>query len=354
MDIYIFGILVVISLVIYLLSPILLPFVLGVVFAYLLAPLVKRLDHKINSRAVATLIPLSIFMLLLVAILAVGVPFIMDDIAAFMKSLPQYAKWLESALNEGGVLHTFAAKFGVHINKETLQTYLYSYSDHIAKGALTALQKTALSAMAIIDVISLLVVTPLVTFYILHDWPKFVRSCKNLVPSDLKKNATETIKGIDKALSAFIRGQLSVCLALGLFYGTALSIAGLQMGFFVGLLTGILSFIPFIGMGLGLILSTGLALMQYKLAGVEPYLIIASIFILGQVLEGFVLTPKFVGKSTGLHPVWVIFAIMAGGELGGFLGMLIALPLATVLTVILPLAMQTWVKNRVAHKGKAK
>lgn len=353
MDIYILGAIALIGFIVYTLSPVLLPFILGVIFAYLLAPLVSKLSAKLNSRILATIIPLSIFMLGLVGVLAVGIPFIADDISAFLKNMPQYAKWLEEALTPGGAIHNLASKYGVHIDKQTIQTYVYSYSDNIAATALNTLQHAALSAMAVIDVLSLIVITPLVTFYILHDWPKFTKACEGLLPQDIRESTTGTVQKIDRALSKFLRGQLSVCIALGLFYGTALSLAGLQMGFFVGLITGLLSFIPFIGMGLGLILSSALALMQYKLTSADPYLIIAAIFVVGQILEGFILTPKLVGKSTGLHPVWVIFAIMSGGELGGFLGMLIALPLATVLTVITPIAIETWLEKRLHHKKKA-
>lgn len=353
MDIYIFGAILLVSGIAYLLSPVLLPFVLGVLFAYLLAPSVQKLNNLIGSRALATFIPIFIFISAVLGTLAIGIPFIIDDISSFVDKAPVYAKWLEKALSENGVIYNFVQGWDLPVDKDSLKTHIYTYSDQIALTALDTLQKTALSAMAIFDALSLIIITPLVTFYMLYDWKNFVDSLKGLVPNDLRENTIGLFEDIDKKLSKFLRGQLSVCLILGLFYGSALGVSGLNMGFFVGLTTGLLSFIPFVGMGLGLIFSLVLAIMQYQLQGFEPYLIILAIFAAGQFLEGFLLTPKLVGKSTGLHPVWVIFAIMAGGELGGFLGMLIALPLASTLTVIIPAAIKLWLNERTKHKKKA-
>lgn len=352
MDIYILGAIIVLTGLVYLLSPVLMPFVLGVLFAYLLTPVVTKLDTYIKYRTISTLITLMLFITVLTSVLIVGIPFIAEDISAFVQKTPVYAQWLEKALNEGGIIHKFAQEWNLPMDKETIKTQVYTYSDQIALTALDTLQQTALGAMAIFDALSLIIITPLVTFYVLYDWPKFIENLKNLVPSDLRKETIDTFEKIDIKLSKFLRGQLSVCILLGMFYGAALGLSGLNMGFFIGLATGLLSFIPFIGMGLGLVFAMVLAVMQYQLSGFEPYLIILAIFAVGQVLEGFVLTPKLVGNSTGLHPVWVIFAVMAGGELGGFLGMLIALPLATILTVVIPIGIKTWLNERAKHNKK--
>lgn len=353
MDIYILGAIAFISGIFYFLSPVLMPFVLGTLFAYLLAPTVTSLQQHLKSRTVSTLIPLFVFIGILTSALIVGIPFIIEDISSFVQKTPVYAQWLEKALNEGGIIHKFAQEWNLPIDKETIKTQVYTYSDQIALAALDTLQRTALGAMAIFDALSLVIITPLVTFYVLYDWPKFIQNLKKLIPSDIRNETVNTFEKIDHKLSKFLRGQLSVCLLLGLFYGSALGLTGLNMGFFIGLATGLLSFIPFIGMGLGLVFALVLAVMQYQLSGIEPYLIILAIFAVGQFLEGFILTPKLVGESTGLHPVWVIFAVMAGGELGGFLGMLIALPLATILTVVIPIALRIWFKERAKHNKKA-
>ena len=352
MDIYILGAIAFISGIFYFLSPVLMPFVLGTLFAYLLAPTVTKLQKHLKSRTVSTLIPLFVFIGILTSALIIGIPFIIEDISSFVQKTPVYAQWLEKALNEGGIIHKFAQEWNLPIDKETIKTQVYTYSDQIALAALDTLQRTALGAMAIFDALSLMIITPLVTFYVLYDWPKFIQNLKKLIPSDIRNETVGAFEKIDHKLSKFLRGQLSVCLLLGLFYGSALGLTGLNMGFFIGLATGLLSFIPFIGMGLGLVFAMVLAVMQYQLSGIEPYLIILAIFAVGQFLEGFILTPKLVGESTGLHPVWVIFAVMAGGELGGFLGMLIALPLATILTVVIPIALKIWFKERAKHNKK--
>ncbi|MAI07996.1 MAG: hypothetical protein CMF61_03465 [Magnetococcales bacterium] len=352
MDIYILGAIAFISGIFYFLSPVLMPFVLGTLFAYLLAPTVTKLQKHLKSRTVSTLIPLFVFIGILTSALIIGIPFIIEDISSFVQKTPVYAQWLEKALNEGGIIHKFAQEWNLPIDKETIKTQVYTYSDQIALAALDTLQRTALGAMAIFDALSLMIITPLVTFYVLYDWPKFIQNLKKLIPSDIRNETVGAFEKIDHKLSKFLRGQLSVCLLLGLFYGSALGLTGLNMGFFIGLATGLLSFIPFIGMGLGLVFAMVLAVMQYQLSGIEPYLIILAIFAVGQLLEGFILTPKLVGESTGLHPVWVIFAVMAGGELGGFLGMLIALPLATILTVVIPIALKIWFKERAKHNKK--
>ena len=352
MDIYILGAIAFISGIFYFLSPVLMPFVLGTLFAYLLAPTVTKLQKHLKSRTVSTLIPLFVFIGILTSALIIGIPFIIEDISSFVQKTPVYAQWLEKALNEGGIIHKFAQEWNLPIDKETIKTQVYTYSDQIALAALDTLQRTALGAMAIFDALSLMIITPLVTFYVLYDWPKFIQNLKKLIPSDIRNETVGAFEKIDHKLSKFLRGQLSVCLLLGLFYGSALGLTGLNMGFFIGLATGLLSFIPFIGMGLGLVFAMVLAVMQYQLSGIEPYLIILAIFAVGQLLEGFIITPKLVGESTGLHPVWVIFAVMAGGELGGFLGMLIALPLATILTVVIPIALKIWFKERAKHNKK--
>ena len=352
MDLYILGGILVLSAVVYLLAPVLLPFALGVVFAYLLAPTVHKLSQHVGSRTVATLLPLLALLAITSTVLVMGIPYVAEDIAAFVEKAPVYGQWVEKALSDGGIIYQFAEQWNIPLDKQTWKTHIFNYSDQIAVAALDTLEKTALGAMAIFDVLSLIIVTPLVTFYVLYDWPKFIEKLKDTIPSDMRKDTVKTFESIDHKLSKFFRGQLSVCVLLGLFYGSALALSGLNMGFFVGLATGLLSFIPFVGMLIGLVFASVLAIMQYQLSGLEPYLVIAAIFAAGQLLEGFVLTPKLVGNSTGLHPVWVIFAVMAGGELGGFLGMLIALPLATILTVLIPQAFHLWLKERAKHKNK--
>jgi predicted PurR-regulated permease PerM len=190
--------------------------------------------------------------------------------------------------------------------------------------------------MALVTVSTFLFVTPIVAFYLLRDWDKLVGWIDALIPRDHAKTVRTQARLVDETLSGFVRGQATVCLVLGLTYGIALTLAGLQFGFVVGVLAGILAFIPYVGTIFGLFASVGLALLQFD----DPTRIgiVAGIFILGQVLEGNVLTPKLVGERVGLHPVWVIFALFAGGTVLGFLGMLLALPVAAATGVLVRFA----------------
>jgi predicted PurR-regulated permease PerM len=297
-------------------------------------------------RWAASLVPLSIAMIVVFAALAVVVPLIADDLLAFISRVPTYIDYVEKALTTEGALEGLLSKLPFEVDIIDVKEKLYAYSDQITTIALNTLSKAALGAMAIFDLLSLLIITPLVVFYLLADWKKVSAGIQSIIPSDMRTDSCRIFGKIDASLSAFIRGQLSVCVILGLFYGIALSLSGLQLGFFIGMITGLLSFIPFVGMGLGLASALVMAVVQYQFDSFTPYLIIAGIFAVGQILEGFVLTPKLVGSKVGLHPVWVIFAIMAGGELGGFVGMLIALPVMTVINVILPEVVKYWFKQR--------
>ena len=329
----------------YVLAPVLTPFVTGIVFAYLLAPIVEKLHKRGVSRSIASFTPVFIFFIALFALIAVVVPMLADDATRFINRLPNYIAWAEQTLNQKKHLLETLNHWGIHITAEELKEKLITYADQLAMMALSAAKNTAIGALALVDLVMLLVLTPLVMFYVLADWPKFTSSLNEMLPKTMKKQILETAAQINTKLNALVRGQFMVALSLGLFYGITLSISGLQMGFFIGLITGMLSIIPFMGFLVGLIIAFTVALLQYQFAEVTPYLILAAIFAVGQVLESFFLTPRMLGNKLGLHPVWVIFALLAGGHILGILGMLIALPIAIVVQVLLPLVFKKWCKK---------
>jgi predicted PurR-regulated permease PerM len=183
--------------------------------------------------------------------------------------------------------------------------------------------------LALFQIASLIVVTPVVTFYLLNDWDRLVARIDGWLPRRHQSDIRALGTAIDKRLAGFLRGQALVCLALAVFYAAALSIAGLRFGLLVGIAAGLLSFIPFVGATLGFVAAVGLALFQFDAA--LPVIIVAAIFMAGQLLEGALLQPKLVGDSVGLHPVWIIFAVFAGGALLGFLGVLLAVPIAAII-----------------------
>ena len=197
--------------------------------------------------------------------------------------------------------------------------------------------------MAFANLISLLVITPVVAFYLLRDWDRLIARIDTWLPRDHAETIRERVREVDRTLAGFLRGQGTVCLILGLFYAIALSIAGLDFGLVVGLVAGLLSFIPYVGAIIGLVLSVGLALLQF-----DDWLrvaIVAGIFFVGQAVEGNFLTPKLVGESVGLHPVWIIFGLLAGGALFGFVGVLLAVPAAAVIGVGVRFALDRYLQS---------
>lgn len=346
-----FGLLIFFSASIYALAPVLTPFVTGLVVAYLLDPMVEKLDKYGVSRSVSSTLPVVIFFTVLIGGFGVLLPTLAEDAKGFIVKLPELAKWLENYLTNESTLIAQLNAFGVQLTVADVQEKLTSYAGQIAGVVIGAAKSTAVGALAIIDLLSFLILTPLVVFYILLDWPKIIKSFKEALPLSFKSTVLDLLSQIDKKLSALVRGQLLVAITLGLFYGICLSISGLQLGFLIGLLTGILSIIPMFGFLIGLVVAFIMAVLQYQFIGAEPYLILAAIFAAGQVLESFYLTPKLLGNKVGLHPIWVIFALLAGGHILGLLGMLIALPVAIVVQVLLPFFFKKWAKQ-VDESGK--
>lgn len=325
-----------------LLSPILLPFIMGIAAAYLFDPISKKLVAWKVNRTAAALLPSGLFIIVFVLATAVIIPALIKQALAFAHQVPVYMKTVETT-----VVPALQQKFGgfIDLDKQQLLDYLYNYGDYAAASALAVFRKIAASTSALFNMATLLIITPVVMFYLIRDWPKAVKSFEKILPSKYKKETLKTLQEMDKALSTFLRGQFNVSVVLGIFYGCGLWLTGLEMGFVIGLFTGFFSFIPYVGMLLGCIVAFGVAIIQFQFGDMMPYVYIALVFGIGQLLESIILQPKLIGDKTGLHPVWVIFALMAGGQLGGFLGILIALPLATILVVLVPKALKVWQKN---------
>jgi predicted PurR-regulated permease PerM len=202
----------------------------------------------------------------------------------------------------------------------------------------TLVQKVWDSGKSIISLASLLVVTPVVAFYLLYDWDRMVATVDGWLPRDHRKTIHNLLVEINEAVAGFVRGQGTLCIILGAFYGIALTIAGLNFGLLIGLFAGLVSFIPYVGSLSGFILSVGVALVQFWPSWI-PIAIVVAIFIVGQFLEGNILQPKLVGESVGLHPVWLMFALFAFGSLFGFTGMLVAVPVSAAIGVIVRFAL---------------
>lgn len=307
------------------LSGVMLPFLVGGALAYFLDPVADRLERAGLSRVAATaLITLAAVLAVTLLVLAV-IPSLIQQTTALVNSAPEIAHRLQ-----GFLIEKFPA---LTDSTSTIRTTLAEIGAAVqAKGAALA-QGVLTSALSLISAVVFIVVVPVVAFYMLMDWDHMVARIDLMLPRDHAPVIRRLAGEINDALSAFVRGQLTVCFLLGSFYSIALMFAGLQFGLVVGAIAGAITFIPYVGSLVGGALAIGLALFQFWGDWLSIGLV-AAIFAVGQFLEGNILTPKLVGKSVGLHPVWLMFALSVFGSLFGFVGMLVAVPVAAAIGVL--------------------
>ncbi|HEY8565393.1 MAG TPA: AI-2E family transporter [Beijerinckiaceae bacterium] len=334
----------------FVLRDVLLPFVAGLALAYLLDPIADRLERAHFGRLGATLAILIIFVLVLVLAIVLVVPLIGHQLAAFSAKLPGIAARLQQlAAEQGGPL---LERIG---GPDALADMQKSIGDIVGQGANWVggfLKSLWSGGQAVISLVALLVVTPVVAFYLLIDWDHMVATIDSWVPLRHRETVRRLAREIDGAVAGFIRGQAVVCLLLGTFYAVGLSLIGLNFGALIGMSAGILSFIPFVGSLTGLLLSMGVAIVQFW----PDWTWIAAtlaIFAAGQFIEGNILSPKLVGASVGLHPVWLMFALLAFGSLFGFLGLLLAVPLAASVGVLARYGLSRYLASPLYHGGAA-
>jgi len=321
----------------YVFRGILLPFLAGFALAYFLDPVADMLERRGMSRIAATVTILVAFLIAFVAALFFMVPELVRQAVDFADKLPGYVNQLRDLLASVSLEKLPFPDF-MSVNSDTVRSSI----DELLKqssGVLTSiLQGIWSSGNALLDIVSLLVVTPVVAFYMLLDWDRMVARIDSWVPRRHVETVRALGRDVNKAIAGFVRGQGLVCVILGLFYGIALSIASLNFGLLIGLFAGLISFIPYVGSLVGLVLSIGVALVQFW-PDYFQIIIIAGIFAIGQLIEGNVLQPKLVGGSVGLHPVWLMFALFAFGSLFGFTGMLIAVPASAAIGVLVRFAL---------------
>ena len=324
---------------------ILLPFVAGIAIAYVLDPLVDRLERQGVGRTAGALLALIGFAVASVGVLLLLLPVVNAQFGRLVAALPGYIEMLEQAALQ------IVARVQSELPPEHLETLRQTLTGHIATAAGWAggwageiAGRVLGSGLALVNLLGLAVVTPVVAFYLLRDWDRITAAVNDLLPRRSAPVIRRQAALIDVTLAGFVRGQATVCLLLGLGYGCLLMAVGLEFGFIVGLFSGLVSFIPYVGSVLGGLISVGLALDQFET--LWRVALVAAIFFAGQAVEGNYLTPKLVGDRVGLHPVWVIFALFAGGSLLGFLGMLVALPAAAALGVLARFAIEQYRESR--------
>ena len=329
-------------------SGILLPFVAGLVLAYFLDPLADRLERLGMSRLLATLTILGLFVLLFVATLLLFIPFIASDLARFVERIPDYAKQLQALLATHGA--PFFKRLGMDLSLPDLQGQLGTVVSRGAAWAAEVFKSIWSGGQALLGVLSLVVVTPVVAFYLLVDWDRMIEKVDSWLPRLHRETIRELFREIDGAIAGFIRGQALVCLILGAWYALGLSVVGLNFGFLIGMIAGFLTFIPYVGSLTGLVLSAGVAVVQFW---PDPVMIgaVLAVFFLGQFVEGNILSPKLVGSAVGLHPVWLMFALFAFGSMFGFVGLLLAVPLAATAGVLTRFALRQYLASRLYSGG---
>jgi predicted PurR-regulated permease PerM len=313
-----------------LLRHILLPFVMGAALAYLLDPLVNVLSRHGINRLVAALLLMAVFVIVFAGILVLIAPVLVDQVAAFIGKLPSYLQKLEAIVADPS--HSWLLKM-MGGGSGSAQGSFGELMNNIV-GYLTGMLSTLLTkGEGLVSLLSLFVITPVVTFYLLVDWDRVVSSLDSLVPLPQRDTAHRLMGEINKALSGYVRGQLLVCAILGVYYAAGLTLAGLNFGLLIGVVSGSLTFIPYVGSLTALIVSFAVAVAQFYPDWAHIFIIVGVVLV-GQFLEGNVLSPKLVGESVGLHPVWLIFALLAFGYLFGFVGLLLAVPLASAIGVL--------------------
>lgn len=316
---------------VYLLAPILTPFVLSALLAYIGDPLVDRLEERGLGRTSAVAVVFGALLLLLLALLLVFVPLLEQQVAALVRLLPQVIDWVQNeALGRVGEIMGWEPGSG---SLTALRDMLTENWQKAGGFAVYLLGNVSQSGLAVLAWLGNVVLVPVVTFYLLRDWDLLVTRVRDLLPRRVEPKISELAGECDAVLAEFLRGQVLVMTALGVMYTLGLWIIGLDLALLVGVISGLVSFVPYMGFLLGILLAGVAAFFQFQ--ELMPLLGVAVVFGIGQAVESMVLTPLLVGDRIGLHPVAVIFAVLAGGQLFGFLGVLLALPVAAVVVVVL-------------------
>jgi predicted PurR-regulated permease PerM len=337
---------IILAIFLYVFSGILLPFVAGMVLAYFLDPVADRLQRLGLSRLMATIVILFAFIVVLVLAFVILIPVLASQMADFASKLPEYLTRLQSLITSFDP-RWLEEQFGVDANglREGLNSLLTS-----GFGLLTTVFTSIWSSgVALVSVVSLFVVTPVVAFYMLLDWDRMVAIVDSWVPRDYVKTVRAIANDINTATAGFVRGQGTLCLVLGAMYATGLTLTGLNFGILIGLFAGLISFIPYVGSLTGLVLAVGVAFVQFW-PDWTMIAAVAGVFFVGQFIEGNILQPRLVGKSVGLHPVWLMFSLFAFGALFGFVGLLIAVPASAAVAVLVRFAIARYLESPL-YKG---
>jgi predicted PurR-regulated permease PerM len=329
-----------VALIVWLLAPVLTPFVVAAVLAYVLHPLVERLARRRVPRVVAVTIVEVAAILVVLAVMLLIVPILSKQLPMLREQIPLLAERANTQLSP------WLARFGIDVALDTasIKDFVLKYlNTNLEDWTATALSSARIGGSILLAVVGNLFLIPMVLFYLLMDWSSLVLRVASLIPPRVRERTNSFIDECDSVLGQYLRGQLSVMLALAIYYSVGLTLFGFDLAVPVGVFTGLAVFIPYVGFGLGLTLALISAVLQFD--GWHGLIGVAVVFGLGQLLESFVLTPRLVGERIGMSPLTVIFALLAFGHLFGFVGVLIALPVSAVLVVAVRRLRETYVES---------
>jgi len=325
----------------YLLAPVLAPFMYAAVLAYLGNPLIDRLEAKGIARSTAVMVVFAVIVLGLVLLLLILVPISSHQFKVLMHRLPVYIQWLQTSIVPW--VHDHFGFDPATFELELLHTRLTDYADKISTVTLRLVESLESSSAVIFTWLAHLVLIPLLTFYLLRDWHVLLASIRDLLPRAIVDHVSHLTRESDKVVGAFLRGQFIVMATLGIFYSVGLALIGLEFPLIIGMLAGLVSFVPYLGLITGIVTAGTVSIMEFhSVLSVFPVLIL---FGVGQLINDFFLTPKLIGNRIGLHPVAVLFAVLAGGHLFGLVGILLALPVAAVIRVLLHGAREAYLSS---------
>ena len=311
-------------------SGILTPFVAGFIGAYVLNRPVQKLEKYKISRNIASAFVILTLLILIGLVVVVALPYLQKELVILAQSIPAFAQRIFHSLHP--FLNSISEKLGATVETASLSHELSRHTGDILQWSLEALINLLSNGMVLANLLSLIVLTPVITFYLLKDWPNLIQFIDGLLPKEYAHSIRHTTKKIDVMMSDFAKGQTVVCLILMVLYASSLSFTGLNQAVFVGILTGFFAFIPFIGMLIGCLVSLSIAFNQFT--DWASILSVASVFVIVPLIEANFLTPRFIGGKIGLHPVWILFALLAGGNWFGFVGILFALPIAAIVGIL--------------------
>ena len=330
---------------VYVLSGMLTPFAAGLAVAYFLDPVADKLEARLKSRTAATLVILLAFFAIVAGVGMALFPLLQAQVAGLVTRIP------EAVAVAHELIDPLVAKIQAQLGAEEIQRIKDSagaFAGNAAAWAVDMLQNLFAGGRAVVSALSMLFIMPVVAFFLLRDWDKLVTKVDELLPRASAETIREQFHEIDATIAGFVRGQATVCLSLAAIYATGLTLVGLDFGLLIGLGTGLMAFVPYVGMMIGSVVAFAVALIQFS--DVLSFVLVGAVLAGGQALDAAFLTPNLVGGRVGLHPVWIIFALMAGGSLFGFTGVLLAVPTAAVIGVWTRFAIGRY-RNSVLYTG---